>query len=395
MLREETPAEQAFRAEARSWLEANLPRELRHANNRLTPPELKGWFRTLGEKGWAAPHWPKEHGGIAATPVQQVILIEELARVGAPDLPAQGLTHISPILIRYGTPEQKAQHLHKARTGEVIWAQGYSEPGSGSDLRSLRTKAMVEGDKLIINGHKIWTTGAQYADWLYLLVRTGSDPKARDSITLVLLDAKTPGVTPRGIVTLAGDDELCEVYLDNVVVPISNVVGKIGEGWTVGTALLAEERIRSGTPIHALRALHRLKQAARYTGADCDPWVQDQIARAEIEVYALEAAFLEALEAQAAGEAEFEDSSRLKLYGAEVTQFVLEVLQEISGAHAALRAPRIGDEATPDFSTMFLQSRRLSIRGGTNEIQRGIIAMRALGLSRPNPREGGGGGGSA
>ena len=206
MLREENAAEQAFRAEARSWLEANLPPELRHANNRLAPPELKGWFRTLGEKGWAAPHWPKEHGGIEATPVQQVILIEELARVGAPDLPAQGLTHISPILIKYGTPEQKAQHLHKARTGEVIWAQGYSEPGSGSDLRSLRTKAVVEGDKLIINGHKIWTTGAQYSDWIYMLVRTGSDPRARDAITLVLVDAKTPGVTPRGIVTLAGDD---------------------------------------------------------------------------------------------------------------------------------------------------------------------------------------------
>jgi alkylation response protein AidB-like acyl-CoA dehydrogenase len=390
MFREETAAEQAFRAEARAWLEANLPQELRHANNRLTPPELKGWFKTLGEKGWAAPHWPKEHGGIDATPVQQVILIEELARVGAPDLPAQGLTHISPILIKYGTAEQKAQHLHKARTGEAIWAQGYSEPGSGSDLRSLRTKAVIEGDKLIINGHKIWTTGAQYSDWLYLLVRTGSDLKARDSITLVLVDAKTPGVTPRGIVTLAGDDELCEVFLDNVVVPIGNVLGKIGEGWTVGTALLAEERIRAGTPIHALRALHRLRQAARFTGADRDPWVQDQIARAEIEVHALEAAFLAALEAQAAGEAEFEDSSRLKIYGSEVTQFVLEVLQAVSGAQAAVRAPRVGDHDTPDFSTLFLQSRRLSIRGGTNEIQRGIIAMRALGLSRP-----GGGGGNA
>jgi alkylation response protein AidB-like acyl-CoA dehydrogenase len=382
MLREETAAEAGFRAEVRLWLEANLPPELRHANNRLSPPQLKDWFRALGERGWAAPHWPRVHGGIDATPVQQIIMIEELARVGAPDLPAQGLTHISPILIKYGTEEQKRQHLKKAQTGEAIWAQGYSEPGSGSDLRSLRTKAVVEGDKLVINGHKIWTTGAHYADWLYLLVRTGADPKARDSITLVLLDAKTPGVTPRGIITLAGDDELCEVFLDNVVVPITNVVGKIGEGWTVGTALLAEERIRSGTPIHALRALQRLKVAARYTGADRDPWVLDKIAQAEIQVLALEAAFLEALETQAAGEAEFEDSSRLKIFGAEATQFVLEVLQDISGAQAATSA-RAPGEAAPDFSTMFMQSRRLSIRGGTNEIQRGIIAMRALGLSRP------------
>jgi len=389
MLRQQTPAEASFRAEVRTWLEANLPQELRHASARLTPPQLRGWFKTLGERGWAAPHWPRIHGGIDATPVQQVIMIEELARIGAPDLPAQGLTHISPILIKYGTEEQKRQHLRKAQTGEVIWAQGYSEPGSGSDLRSLRTKAVVDGDKLLINGHKIWTTGAQYADWLYLLVRTGADPRARDSITLVLLDAKTPGVTPRGIITLAGDDELCEVFFDNVVVPIGNVVGKIGEGWTVGTALLAEERIRSGTPIHALRALSRLKVAAHYTGADRDPWVLDRIARAEIEVMALEAAFLEALEIQAAGEAEFEDSSRLKIFGAEVTQFVLEVLQDITGPHAALRSSQSGEDRTPDFSTSFLQSRRLSIRGGTNEIQRGIIAMRALGLPRP----GGGGGG--
>jgi alkylation response protein AidB-like acyl-CoA dehydrogenase len=389
MLREETATEREFRAEVRQWLEANLPQELRHASHRLTPPEVKGWFRSLGERGWAAPHWPRDYGGIGASPVQQVIMIEELARIGAPDLPAQGLTHISPILIKYGTEEQKRQHLKKAQLGEAIWAQGYSEPNAGSDLRSLRTKAVIDGDKLVINGHKIWTTGAHYADWLYLLVRTGSDPKARDAITLVLLDAKTPGVTPRGIETLAGDDELCEVFLDNVVVPMSNALGKIGEGWTVGTALLAEERIRSGTPIHALRALARLKQAARFTGADRDPWMLDRIAKAEIEVMALEAAFLEALETQAAGEAEFEDSSRLKIFGAEATQFVLEVLQEVSGAHAATRGPLVASDATPDFSTMFLQSRRLSIRGGTNEIQRGIIAMRALGLPRP------GGGGHA
>jgi alkylation response protein AidB-like acyl-CoA dehydrogenase len=383
MLREETEAQRGFRTEVRGWLEANLPAELRHASGRLTPPELKTWFKKMADRGWAAPHWPREWGGIDATPVEQIILIEELARVGAPDLPAQGLTHISPILIKYGTEEQKREHLPKARNGEAIWAQGYSEPGSGSDLRSLRTKAVIDGDKLVINGHKIWTTGAHYADWLYMLVRTGEDRKARDSITLVLVDAKTKGVKPRAIRTLAGDDELCEVFFDDVVVPLKNVVGKIGDGWTVGTALLAEERIRSGTPIHALRALSRLKLAAQATGADTDPWVLDRMAQAEIEVMALEASYLDALELQKAGEAEAEDSSRLKILGAEVTQFVLEVLQEVTGAHAAVRAPRVTNEETPDFSQAFMQSRRLSIRGGTNEIQRGIIAMRALGLPRP------------
>lgn len=383
MLRELNQSQRDFRREVREWLDANLPAELRHASGRLTPPDLKGWFKTLAERGWAAPHWPREWGGIDATPVEQLILIEELARIGAPDLPAQGLTHISPILIKYGTEEQKRQHLHKARTGEVIWAQGYSEPEAGSDLRSLRTRAVIDGDRLIVNGHKIWTTGAHYADWLYLLVRTGEDRKARDSITLVLIDATTDGITRRAIRTLAGDDELCEVFLDNVVVPLSNVVGKIGEGWTVGTALLAEERIRSGTPIHALRALGRLKVAAASVGADKDPWVLDRLAQAEIEVMALEAAYLEALETQQAGEAAFEDSSRLKIFGAEVTQFVLETLQMVAGAHAPLRPPQNASAETPDFSQLYLQSRRLSIRGGTNEIQRGIIAMRALGLPRP------------
>ncbi len=383
MLREETEAQRLFRAEVRRWLESNLPAALRHASGRLTPPELKGWFKKLAERGWAAPHWPREWGGIDATPVEQIILIEELARAGAPDLPAQGLTHISPILIKYGTEEQKREHLPKARTGEVIWAQGYSEPEAGSDLRSLRTRAVVEGDKLVVNGHKIWTTGAQYADWLYLLVRTGEDRKARDALTLVLVDATTRGITRRPIRTLAGDDELCEVFLDDVVVPRRNVVGRIGDGWNVGTALLAEERIRSGTPIHALRALSRLKVAAQAIGAAQDLWKLDRMAAAEIEVMALEASYLEALEAQKAGHAAFEDSSRLKIFGAEVTQFVLDVLQEIAGPHAARRPPEHASDDTPDFSQLFLQSRRLSIRGGTNEIQRGIIAMRALGLPRP------------
>jgi alkylation response protein AidB-like acyl-CoA dehydrogenase len=383
MLREETEAQQKFRAEVRDWLEANLPMELRHAPARIAVADLRGWFRKMADRGLAAPHWPREWGGIEASPVEQIILIEELARVGAPDLPAQGLTHISPILIKYGTEEQKREHLPKARTGEVIWAQGYSEPGSGSDLRSLTTKAVVDGDNLIINGHKIWNTGAHDSDWLYLLVRTGADRRARDAITLVLLDAKTPGVTTRAIRTLAGDDELSEIFLDDVVVPLKNVVGKIGEGWTVGTALLAEERIRSGTPIHALRALSRLKIAAEATGADRDSWMLDRLARAEIEVMALEASYLDALELQLAGEAEAEDSSRLKLFGAEVTQFVLEMLQDVTGAYAAVSAPRAGNEEAPDFTQSFLQSRRLSIRGGTNEIQRGIIAMRALGLPRP------------
>lgn len=382
MLREETDSERAFRADLRAWLEANLTAELRHSSFRKTPAELKGWFRALSERGLAAPHWPKIYGGMGATPVEQIILIEELARIGAPDLPAQGLTHISPLLMKYGTEEQKREHLPKARTGEVIWAQGYSEPGSGSDLLSLRTRAQVKDDKLVINGHKIWTTGAHYADWLYVLVRTG-EGKSRDSITFVLCDAKTPGITARGIKTLAGDDELCEVFFDDVEVPLKNVVGKINEGWTVATALLTEERVRSGNPIMALRALCRLREAAALTGADRDPWMIDRLARAEVEVMALESSYLDALEQLEAGVSDPEESSRLKIHGSEVTQFVLEIMQELGGPHAATRTASLSGNDRPDYSQFFMQSRRLSIRGGTNEIQRGILAMRTLGLPRP------------
>jgi alkylation response protein AidB-like acyl-CoA dehydrogenase len=382
MLRTDSAPQARFRAELREWLEANLPAELQHLSYRPSPQEVMPWFKKLSQRGLLAPHWPRAEGGMDATPVEQVIIVEELVRVGAPDLPMQGVNHIGPLLIKRGNEAQKRKHLPKIMSGEVIWAQGYSEPDTGSDLASLRCKAVVDGDYLVVNGQKTWNAWAQQADWVFALVRTGGGKSRRDGITFILADIKTPGITCRPIRTLSGDEELCEIFFVDVRVSIENVVGEIGDGWSVANSLLAEERIRSGSPTLALRALSRLKAVARLTGADKDPWMIDRIAGADIEVMVLESTYIDALERLQAGESNAGDASCLKIMGTETTQHVLEVLQEAAGPLAAVKTPDRVDEAHPDYSQNFLQSRRLSIYGGSNEIQRSILAMRVLGLPR-------------
>lgn len=380
MLRPETPAQSAFRAEVRAWLEANLPKDLRHLSMRPPPEAIMPWYRTFAQKDWIAPHWPKEYGGMEASPVEQLILVEELARIGAPDLPVQGFNHIGPTLMKYGTDDQKRQHLPKIRKGETIWSQGYTEPGAGSDLASLRTKGVIEGSEIIINGHKIWTTWGHHADWMFALVRTGEGRSRRDGISFVLIDLKSPGITRRPILNIAQDDEFCEVFLDNVRAPLSNLVGKPGGGWAIAMGLLDEERIRSSSPSLALRALSRLKNAIRLYGLEKDALAQDALARAEIEVAALSASFLDAFERFGQGPIAGQDSSYLKILSTEATQTILGLLQELVGADRALRHPRQWDGARIDFSELYLQSRRLTIYGGSNEIQRTLLATRTLAL---------------
>ena len=227
MFRHDSPDEATFRTEVRAWLEANLPAALRGRTNRPPPSELMPWYRMLSRKEWIAPHWPKQYGGMGATLNEQIIMTEELARVGAPQLPAQGLNHIGPILIEFGTEGQKAKHLPPIIAGTVIWAQGYSEPGAGSDLASLASRATLDGDHFVVNGQKIWTTWGQHSDWMFALVRT--DPLAEPrhaGISFLLLDLHSPGITIRPIRTIAGDDEFSEVFFDNLVVPAENLVGK-------------------------------------------------------------------------------------------------------------------------------------------------------------------------
>jgi alkylation response protein AidB-like acyl-CoA dehydrogenase len=380
MLRSETPEQREFRADVREWIAGNLNPALRFLTFRPLPVDGMPWYRKLSERGWIAPHWPVDFGGMGATPVQQVILWEELAGAGAPDIPTQGLNHIGPLLMKLGNAEQRSRHLPAIIQGDAIWCQGYSEPGAGSDLASLRTRAEIKGDHLIINGQKIWTTWGHHADWMFALVRTGRGASKRDGITFVLIDMTTPGITCRPIRTLAFDEEFSEVFFEDVRVPLANVVGEIGSGWNIATAVLDQERLLLGSPGIALRALERLRRLVRFGKVPLDRRLVDLIARAEIEVDVLTACFLNVAEGEAGGSGA--DASYLKILATETTQFVLDVLQDAAGPLAAIRsAQHVGQERL-DLNEMFLQSRRLTIYGGSSEIQRTIIANRTLGLPR-------------
>jgi alkylation response protein AidB-like acyl-CoA dehydrogenase len=381
MFHRDSPDEASFRTEVRTWLEANLPAALRGRTNRPPPAELMPWYQTLSRKGWIAPHWPKQRGGMGATLNEQIILTEELARVGAPQLPAQGLNHIGPILIEFGTEAQKARHLPPIIAGTVIWAQGYSEPGAGSDLASLATRASLEGDHFVVNGQKIWTTWAHYSDWMFALVRT--DPQAQPrhaGISFLLLDLHSPGITVRPIRTIAGDDEFSEVFFDNVVVPVENLVGKLNEGWRIANALLGHERLGTSNPQYALIGLDRIKSMARASGAMADPAFRDRLAAASINVTALSALFSHAVELTNLQRSPGPEASMIKIFGSELLQSLNDLLIEAAGSQASIEKPITTDFGTVDVSTSFLQARRATIYGGSSEIQRNIIARRVLNL---------------
>ena len=381
MFRHDSPDEAAFRTEVRTWLEANLPATLRGRTNRPPPAELMPWYRALSRKGWIAPHWPKEYGGMGATLNQQIIMTEELARVGAPQMPAQGLNHIGPILIEFGTEAQKAKHLPPIIDGSVIWAQGYSEPGAGSDLASLATRATLEGDHFVVQGQKIWTTWGHHSDWMFALVRT--DPQAQPrhaGISFLLLDLHNPGIRIRPIRTIAGDDEFSEVFFDNVIVPAENLVGKLNDGWRIANALLGHERLGTSNPQYALIALDRIKTMARATGVMADPAFRDRLAAASINVTALAALFSHAVELTNRRQSLGPDSSIIKIAGSELLQQLNDLMIEAAGSDAVMENPIPTDFGTVDVSTSFLQVRRATIYGGSSEIQRNIVARRVLNL---------------
>jgi alkylation response protein AidB-like acyl-CoA dehydrogenase len=381
MFRHDSSDEAAFRTEVRTWLEANLPAALRGRTNRPPPAELMPWYRALSSQGWIAPHWPKQYGGMGATLNQQIIMTEELARVGAPQLPAQGLNHIGPILIEFGTEAQKAKHLPPIIAGTVIWAQGYSEPGAGSDLASLATRATLESDHFMVHGQKIWTTWAHYSDWMFALVRT--DPRAQPrhaGISFLLLDLHSPDITIRPIRTIAGDDEFSEVFFDNVVVPAENLVGKLNDGWRIANALLGHERLGTSNPQYALIALDRIKTVARASGVMTDPAFRDRLAAASINVTALSALFSHAVELTNLQRSPGPEASMIKIFGSELLQSLNDLLIEAAGSQASIEKPITTDFGPVDVSTPFLQVRRATIYGGSSEIQRNIIARRVLNL---------------
>jgi len=381
MFRRDTAVEAQFRMEVRTWLEANLPLALRGRTTRPPPAELMPWYRTLSRKGWIAPHWPKQYGGMGATLNEQLIMTEEMARIGAPHLPAQGLNHIGPILMEFGTAAQKAQHLPPIIAGTVIWAQGYSEPGAGSDLASLATRATLTGDHFVVRGHKIWTTWAHHSDWMFALVRT--DPQAQPrhaGISFLLIDLHSPGIRIRPIKTIVGDEEFSEVFLDDVIVPVENLLGKLHDGWRIANALLGHERLATSNPQFSLMALERIKTMARASGIIADPAFQDRLAAASINVMALSALFSHAVELTNQEKSPGPESSVIKIVACELLQALNDLLIEAAGGHAPADKPIASNFGEVDVAAAFLQSRRATIYGGSSEIQRNVLARRILNL---------------
>jgi alkylation response protein AidB-like acyl-CoA dehydrogenase len=378
---DDDPADRDFRREVRDWVAANLPVDLCNRPMRVDPPELKPWHRKLYERGWIAPHWPKEYGGMGATLTQQIILFEEISRVGAPTPYPHGLNFIGPLIIDVGTPEQKARHLPPILTGEATWCQGYSEAGAGSDLASLTTRAELDGDHFVVNGHKMWTTNGHFADWMFALVRTDRDAKPRHAgISMLLIDLKSPGITVRPIQTIKGDAEFAEEILVDVRVPRENLLGGLNDGWKVANRLLGSERFTTGHPRNAAVLLNKARQVAEFTGMQADAGFRHRLALLEIDLLAFSAYYRHAAALHGVGRAPFSMAPVIKIVGGELGQRASELLVEAAGALGpSIQDLAIGNHVINPAAEMF-EMRRVTVGSGAVEIQRNIIAKRVLGL---------------
>jgi alkylation response protein AidB-like acyl-CoA dehydrogenase len=368
-----SPEELAFRDEVRAWLTKNLPAELKDKGH-YSKEELLRWHRILARQGWVAPAWPKEWGGTGWNIVQRYIFEEELGYAGGPMLIPFGLTMCAPVLLRFGTEAQKQRFLPRIYNGDDFWCQGYSEPGSGSDLASLKTKAILKADKYIVNGQKIWTTLAHYADWIFCLVRT--DPtveKRQEGISFLLIDMQTPGITVRPLILMDGAHEVNEVFFDDVQVPAENLVHEAGKGWTVAKYLLGYERMNTGRIGESKRQLAKLKEFA-FHQIKTNSRFRDRLSRLEIELIALEITNLRFLDRmRRTGQPPGADVSMLKIKGTEIQQGLTELAMECVD-------PLAGDEKSLALQKKYLTTRKTTIYAGSNEIQRNIIAKMTLGL---------------
>jgi len=368
-----------FRAEVRKFLEAEYPQHIRNPSKRLRHHESKPWYEILSRKGWLCPHWPRQYGGLGLEPAKQLIMIEEFEQFGATRLNDQGMLMVGPLLIQHGTEEQKAFHLPKILSGEHIWCQGYSEPNAGSDLASLRTEAVLDGDEWVINGSKIWTTLAHDADWIYVLARTDKNAKKQEGISFFLVPMTTPGITLKPIITIDMNDEFCQTFFDNVRIPKANIVGAPNKGWTMAKALLGFERLFVGSPKQSQYALARLKQLAQRMGAWEDVLFQDRYTALRLDLADLAALYETYVEKTRRGEHLGPDVSQLKIWQTELYQRITDAMLDVAGENSALLEPLDGNrELNP--SGLFLQARPSTIYSGTNEIQRNIVAKNVLGL---------------
>ncbi len=390
-----TPEQEQFRADLHSWLEVNLPSELcvedamdeRVAPDWVTFNKRRGWQHQMYEAGWVGIPWPTEYGGRGAGLMEQVVFDEEYTRARAPILPGfSGIALCGPTLMQWGTEVQKAKFLKRILRGDDIWCQGYSEPGAGSDLASLQTRAVEEGDEFVVNGQKVWTSGAQYADWIFMLVRTDPEAPKHRGISYLLVDMKTLGVTVRPLVLVNGHAHFNEIFFEDVRVPKANLVGPLNEGWKVTITTLMFERGIAGGGSQGDQ-IKRLAQLARQVEVNGEPawnesWVRQRIAQLAIENESLKYTRLRGLTKQLKGQPPGPEGSMLKLCGSELGVRIAEFASELLGHNAIVDLPSEAVPDAPRWVNRVLSARQYTISGGTSEIQRNIMGERVLGLPK-------------
>lgn len=385
-----TAEDRAFADEAGIWLRqqlsADLARKVRD-NIRLSRDELVGWQQVLASRNWYAIGWSAEMGGPGLSPVRRYLFDRAYGALAAPHPCQFGISMAGPVIHQFGSAAQKQQHLPGICENRVFWCQGYSEPGAGSDLAALATSARRDGDSYVVNGQKIWTTWAHWADWMFCLVRTGGGTRPQEGISFLLIDMKTPGISIRPIHTLDGEAEFNEVFFDNIVVPAENLVGDEGGGWGIAKFLLEYERFSMSGSARSRRILGEIHEDVAEMGRQDDPHLQDRLTRLEIELLALEHMELALLEADLAGASPGAEASRLKIRGTEIAQGLSRLRLDLAGRRALLHdedvlegrtvgTDPLGDSAMPTW----LNQRKLTIWGGSNEIQRMILAKQVLNL---------------
>ena len=396
-----TPEEQQFREDIRTWVRGNLPAHIAnkvHNALHLTRDDMQEWAKILGKKGWLGHAWPEEFGGPGWNSIQKHLFEEECALAGAPRVVPFGPVMVAPVIMAFGNSEQQKRFLPGIADGSVWWSQGYSEPGSGSDLASLKCKAERVGDKYIVNGQKAWTTLGQYGEWIFCLVRTSSEGKPQTGISFLLINMKSPGVSVRPIIMLDGGHEVNEVWFDNVEVPAENLIGEENKGWNYAKYLLAHERTNIADVNRTKRELERLKRIAKAEGVWEDARFRDEIAKMEVDVVALEILVLRVLASEKSGKQTLDIAGLLKIRGSEIQQRYTELMMLAAGPFAiplireAMEAGWQGDVAqgvlsgfpggvvgnAPLASTYF-NMRKTTIYGGSNEVQRNIVSQVVLG----------------
>jgi pimeloyl-CoA dehydrogenase large subunit len=398
-----SPEEAAFRDEVRAFIKAELSPETQQKmilGREIGKRDFVEWQRKLDEKGWAVPHWPVEYGGKNWSPMQEYIFLDELQQAPAPSPLPFNVSMVGPVIANFGSDEQKKKFLPDTASLKIWWCQGFSEPGAGSDLAGLKTTARREGDFYIINGQKTWTTLAQYADWIFVLARTNPQAeKKQQGISFILVDMKTPGVTVRPIQLIDGGREVNEVWFDEVKVPAENLVGQENRGWDYAKFLLGNERMgiaRIGISKQRIRRIKELATLERYGDTQLldQPWFREKLANVEIELKALEITQLRVVaEARKRGKHGVPDpnSSILKIKGSELQQATTELMMDVVGPYVVPfpesmddedrgNQPPIGPDYAASAAPSYFNNRKVSIYGGSNEIQRGIIAKAILGF---------------